>query len=183
VRNVSDAQAPVVPGHYRPVDRPLTNIEQLAEHHGVAHLVLLQSSVYDYDNTVMLEALRQGTGRHRGVAVLESGTTDAQWHRCIPAACEACDSTLYRRLAMTGTSTRTFMHSPPRIQPWDGMCSGTRGRSIGPGSQTWGSDWPHTSFAPDALPDYASVWEPVARVIDAAQQVQIMLISPEALYR
>ncbi|UVH54958.1 hypothetical protein NWF24_19150 [Variovorax paradoxus] len=116
-RNVSDAQAPVVPGHYRPVDRPLTNIEQLAEHHGVAHLVLLQPSVYDYDNTVMLEALRQGNGRHRGVAVLESGTTDAQWHRCIPAACEACDSTLYRRLAMTGTSTRTFMHSPPRIQP------------------------------------------------------------------
>ncbi|MET3382520.1 putative TIM-barrel fold metal-dependent hydrolase [Variovorax paradoxus] len=47
----------------------------------------------------------------------------------------------------------------------------------------WGSDWPHTSFAPDALPVYSSVWEPVARVIDAAQQVQIMLISPEALYR
>jgi predicted TIM-barrel fold metal-dependent hydrolase len=29
----------------------------------------------------------------------------------------------------------------------------------------WGSDWPHTSFAPDALPAYASVWEPVVRAL------------------
>lgn len=33
----------------------------------------------------------------------------------------------------------------------------------------WGSDWPHTSFAPDALPAYDSVWQPVARSLgDAA---------------
>ncbi|MBV1732206.1 MAG: amidohydrolase family protein, partial [Hydrogenophaga sp.] len=25
----------------------------------------------------------------------------------------------------------------------------------------WGSDWPHTAFAPDALPPYAGVWQPV----------------------
>jgi len=25
----------------------------------------------------------------------------------------------------------------------------------------WGSDWPHTMFAPDALPSYASTWQPV----------------------
>lgn len=29
----------------------------------------------------------------------------------------------------------------------------------------WGSDWPHTSFAPDALPRYASVWEPVVNAL------------------
>ena len=25
----------------------------------------------------------------------------------------------------------------------------------------WGSDWPHTMFAPDAMPPYAETWEPV----------------------
>lgn len=25
----------------------------------------------------------------------------------------------------------------------------------------WGSDWPHTMFAPDAMPAYASTWQPV----------------------
>jgi predicted TIM-barrel fold metal-dependent hydrolase len=29
----------------------------------------------------------------------------------------------------------------------------------------WGSDWPHTSFAPDALPAYDSVWQPVGRAL------------------
>jgi predicted TIM-barrel fold metal-dependent hydrolase len=25
----------------------------------------------------------------------------------------------------------------------------------------WGSDWPHTTFAPDAMPHYADTWQPV----------------------
>jgi len=29
----------------------------------------------------------------------------------------------------------------------------------------WGSDWPHTSFAPDALPPYDSLWLPVVRAL------------------
>ena len=38
----------------------------------------------------------------------------------------------------------------------------------------WGSDWPHTSFAPDALPAYGSVWSPVVRALgeDLAQRVR-----------
>lgn len=38
----------------------------------------------------------------------------------------------------------------------------------------WGSDWPHTSFAPDALPAYDSVWQPVLQVLGAptAQRVR-----------
>jgi predicted TIM-barrel fold metal-dependent hydrolase len=37
-----------------------------------------------------------------------------------------------------------------------------------------GSDWPHTSFAPEALPGYGSVWEPVVRALGAerAQRVR-----------
>jgi predicted TIM-barrel fold metal-dependent hydrolase len=33
----------------------------------------------------------------------------------------------------------------------------------------WGSDWPHTSFAPDALPPYDSVWQPVVRALGSGQ--------------
>ena len=29
----------------------------------------------------------------------------------------------------------------------------------------WGSDWPHTAFEPDAMPAYASVWEPVVKAL------------------
>lgn len=29
----------------------------------------------------------------------------------------------------------------------------------------WGSDWPHTSFAADAMPDYASTWQPVVEAL------------------
>lgn len=32
----------------------------------------------------------------------------------------------------------------------------------------WGSDWPHTSFAPDALPAYDSVWQPVLQALGQA---------------
>jgi predicted TIM-barrel fold metal-dependent hydrolase len=38
----------------------------------------------------------------------------------------------------------------------------------------WGSDWPHTSFAPQALPAYASLWQPVVRALgeEKAQAVR-----------
>lgn len=29
----------------------------------------------------------------------------------------------------------------------------------------WGSDWPHTSFAPDAMPPYADTWRPVVEAL------------------
>lgn len=38
----------------------------------------------------------------------------------------------------------------------------------------WGSDWPHTSCAPDALPAYDSVWSPVVRALgsEAAKRIR-----------
>ena len=37
----------------------------------------------------------------------------------------------------------------------------------------WGSDWPHTSFAPQALPAYASVWQPVVRALGEEQAQRV----------
>ncbi|MDP3795922.1 MAG: amidohydrolase family protein [Polaromonas sp.] len=37
----------------------------------------------------------------------------------------------------------------------------------------WGSDWPHTFFAPGALPSYASVWEPVVNALGHGAALRI----------
>jgi predicted TIM-barrel fold metal-dependent hydrolase len=37
----------------------------------------------------------------------------------------------------------------------------------------WGSDWPHTSFAPEALPAYESVWLPVVRALGEAKAREV----------
>ncbi len=37
----------------------------------------------------------------------------------------------------------------------------------------WGSDWPHTSFAADAAPPYATTWAPVVAALGAARAVQV----------
>jgi predicted TIM-barrel fold metal-dependent hydrolase len=29
----------------------------------------------------------------------------------------------------------------------------------------WGSDWPHTAFAPEAMPAYGSTWRPVVEAL------------------
>ena len=46
----------------------------------------------------------------------------------------------------------------------------------------WGSDWPHTAFAPDAMPAYAGVWEPVVNALGAARADKVRMAGAE-LYR
>lgn len=76
--HVFDASWPVRPGHYRPASRPLAEIEAVAQAHGVGHLVLVQPSVYGTDNALLLKALAVEPGRHRGVAVVDGGITQAE---------------------------------------------------------------------------------------------------------
>ncbi|MFO1328826.1 MAG: amidohydrolase family protein [Rubrivivax sp.] len=79
--HVFDASAPAHAGHYRPAHRPLSEIEALAQRHGVGHLVLVQPSVYGSDNSLMLRALQAAPGRHRGVAVVEPSIGDDELDR------------------------------------------------------------------------------------------------------
>jgi len=46
----------------------------------------------------------------------------------------------------------------------------------------WGSDWPHTAFSADALPSYASIWQPVVNALGAIRAAQIRAAGT-ALYR
>lgn len=76
--HVFDAAATVLPGHYRPQTRSLSEIESLAAAHGVGHLVLVQPSVYGTDNSLMVHALHASPGRHRAVAVVAADISEAE---------------------------------------------------------------------------------------------------------
>ena len=58
----------------------------------------------------------------------------------------------------------------------------TRVASLFAGRMVWGSDWPHTSFAPEAMPEYASMLEPLTRVLSVAQKTDILNQAPKTLY-
>lgn len=75
--HVFDPGAPVLAGHYQPPSRSLASIEALAAAHGIGHLVLVQPSVYGTDNQVLLRALQQRPGRHRGVVVVDATIREA----------------------------------------------------------------------------------------------------------
>lgn len=63
---------------YVPPLRSLGEAEEAARSAGIAHLVLVQPSVYGTDNACLLEALRASGGRHRGVVVLDPGLAPAE---------------------------------------------------------------------------------------------------------
>ncbi|MEO8387774.1 amidohydrolase family protein [Polaromonas sp.] len=261
--HVFDAGAAVAPGHYRPVHRPLADIEQLAGHHGFGHLVLVQPSVYGADNTVLLNALAAKKGRHRGVVVLPPSIDDAalgtmhgigvrgvrfnlvspvgerldeqgggqsaterfhalaprlralgwhvQWYArpedlptiaALHAACPvlavldhlagmhagvATDHPGWRALEqLAGQGSWVKLSGWYRLgaqAPYEALDDTIRKVAGLFGQRTiWGSDWPHTAFASDALPAYASTWEPVVRALTATQKQCAREQGPASLY-
>ena len=77
-----DAHAHVFAGpvqagsHYTPDEYSLAMWRATAEPHGINRVVLVQPSVYGFDNSVMLDALTSSGGVHRGVAVVDACVTD-----------------------------------------------------------------------------------------------------------
>lgn len=260
--HVFDAGASVAEGHYRPAHRPLACIAQLAQANGFDRLVLVQPSVYGMDNRVLLEALRAGQGRHRGVVVLPPSVADAALGAMHALGVRGVRFNL---VSPVGDSLRTaegsgalesFRALAPRLRalgwhvqwyaapedlpliaalhadsavpavldhlagmhagiapghpawqaleqlaaggawiklsgwyrlgaqaPYDALNGAVRKVAGLFGERmVWGSDWPHTAFAPDALPGYASTWEPVARTLTAAQKQCIREQAPASLY-
>ncbi|MEQ1517192.1 MAG: amidohydrolase family protein [Usitatibacteraceae bacterium] len=68
---------PVLPGsHYTPTDHSLAMWHAAVSPSGIDRVVLVQPSVYGADNTIMLDALRESGGVHRGVVVLDKDVSD-----------------------------------------------------------------------------------------------------------
>lgn len=250
--HVFDANAPVQAGHYQPAHQPLERIETEAAALGVAHLVVVQPSVYGTDNTVLLQALQRTPGRHRGVVVVGVDVTDAdlrtmhqagvrgvrfnlvspvgngpdalralaprlralgwhvQWyagpqhlaeiaslqaetglpfvldhlagmHALVPSGDAAWQ--VLERLAGGGAWVK--LSGWYRLQagaPYDLLHAHIeRVAALFGQRMVWGSDWPHTSFAPNQLPPYASVWAPVTKVL-GPQRAQQVLQAGATLY-
>lgn len=259
--HVFDGDASVAPGHYKPVHRPLADIEALAQGHGVGHLVLVQPSVYGTDNTVLLHALQSSQGRHRGVVVLDPSVSDAalqdmhalgvrgvRFNLVSPVGLSGRANTadsfhaLAPRLRVLGWHVQWYarpgdlpaiaalhasraasglsavldhlagMHAGQPSDPvawnaleqlaalgaWVKLSGWYRLQAAAPYEVldkaivevarlfderlVWGSDWPHTSFAPDAMPAYASMWAPVVRVLSAEQKNRVLCQLPARLY-
>ena len=233
--HVFDASAPASAGHYLPVDRPLAQIERVAQDHGVRHLVLVQPSVYGTDNSLMLNALAREPGRHRGVAVVADEMADdelAAMHAAgvrgvrlnlVSPVGEGVDPaqrfvTLAPRLQRLGWHLQWYTNAAqlPRVAElhrsshvtcvldhlagfgalvaddhpawhaaadlaargawlklsgWYRLDAQAPYTSLAPrirrladlfgDRMVWGSDWPHTTFPPDAMPPYAETWQPV----------------------
>lgn len=253
--HVFDATCPVAPGHYRPAHRPLVQIEAQATALGVKHLVLVQPSVYGTDNALLLRALVQTPGRHRGVVVLDEdidddalqamhaagvrgvrfnrvspvGKTDdvgarfkalaprlrqLGWHVQWYVAAEdlplvarlhagsGLDCVLDHLAGLTavpaeGTAVASALCTLAELGAWVKLSGWYRLGSSAPyaglvpvirlveglfGARLlWGSDWPHTAFAADALPAYASLWQPVVDAL-GAQAAQALLQRAPAIY-
>ncbi|MBY0408844.1 MAG: amidohydrolase family protein [Burkholderiaceae bacterium] len=252
--HVFDAAAPVQAGHYQPAHRPIERIEAEAAHLGVGHLVLVQPSVYGTDNRVLLHALEQSCGRHRGVVVVDAHITDAALSTMHALGVRGVRFNLVSPLGNSAAALRTLaprlhalgwhvqwyanadqlaliadLHAQnglpcvldhlaglhagiPSSDPawqalamlasqgaWVKLSGWYRLQSQAPygtlhanlarvaamvGDQrlVWGSDWPHTAFAADAMPSYASVWEPVLAVLGAVRSRHV-LAGGAPLYR
>lgn len=260
--HVFDGAAPVMPGHYQPRHRPLSDIETLANAHGARHLVLVQPSVYGTDNSVLLEALGASGGRHRGVVVLDDSVSDASLERMHELGVRAVRFNLVSPLGSAGHVdwARSFGLIAPRLRAlgwhvqwyarpqdlglievlhssaagtgilavldhlagmhaqlsaadsawqtlarlaqngaWVKLSGWYRLKAAAPYSgltrniervaglfaqrMVWGSDWPHTSFAADALPEYGSLQQPLSDALTKTAMAFALGRSAESLYR
>lgn len=257
--HVFDPAAPVRAGHYRPVHRPLAEVEALAGAQGLHHLVLVQPSVYGHDHRVLLDALQAAPGRHRGVAVVAADVAEAELDRLhaagvrgarfnlVSPAGQGTDAervqaallALAPRLRARGWHCQWYVAAAwlPQLVHWQARSGlvfvldhlaglGTQvaqndpawtaaaalanegawlklsgwyrlqaappytalhaaiGRAaalFGP-RLLWGSDWPHTSFAPDALPPYASLLAPARAVLGDPALARVLAEHPKTLY-
>ena len=100
-------------GHYAPAPAPLTAIEALAAECGIAHLVLVQPSVYGTDNSVLEGALNQARGRHRGVAVLDADVDDATLDRLAAAGVRGVR---YNLVSPVGNPPTGLLSLAPRLR-------------------------------------------------------------------
>ncbi len=254
--HVFDSGEPVRPGHYRPVDRPIGDIERLSGAHGIGRLVLVQPSVYGTDNAVMLKALQASAGRHRGIVVVDPSVSDAELDRMHEAGVRGVRFNLVSPAGHTGDPLPALRALAPRLAErgwhvqwyaraeqlsqltewqraspvpfvldhlaglhaalpadapaWDAVAalasqgawlklSGwyrlgadapydrlvptiRRAAALFGPRCVWGSDWPHTSFAPDRLPSYDSILQPVRAALGESATRSALAANARCLY-
>lgn len=93
------AQFPYSPNRkYTPVDAPKEKLFALHKHLGFSRSVLVQASCHGSDNSAMVDMLRAGQGRYRGVAVLSENVTDEELHAMNAAGVRGARFNFVKRL-------------------------------------------------------------------------------------
>lgn len=111
--HVFEAGAALRAGHYAPAPAPPSAIERIAGECGIAHLVLVQPSVYGTDNSVMERALRASGGRHRGVAVLDADVDETTLDRLAAAGVRGVR---YNLVSPIGNDAAGLLSLAPRLR-------------------------------------------------------------------
>src|SRR3989344_4854934 len=195
--HVFDAAAPVQAGHYQPAHQPLERIEAEAAKLGVGHLVLVQPSVYGTDNRLVLDALAREPGRHPAVVGVDTDIADSELHTMHALGVRGVRFNLGSPVgngaqAMQALAWLAGLGAWVKLSGWSRLQAGApyaelhgairRVAGLMGERLVWGSDWPHTAFAPDAMPAYAGVWEPVVNALGAARADKVRMAGAE-LYR
>jgi 2-pyrone-4,6-dicarboxylate lactonase len=66
---------------YTPPDAPLSRFKELQQTLGLERAVLVNASCHGIDNTVIVDAIAQSSGRYRGVANADDSFTDGDFER------------------------------------------------------------------------------------------------------
>lgn len=114
--HVFSEAAPARTGHYRPVNRPLSEIESTAQAHGVDHLVIVQPSIYGSDNHLLLDALAVDPGRHRGIVVVDEQVTDAELDEMHALGVRGVRFNLVSPVGESTLPTQCFSTLAPRLR-------------------------------------------------------------------
>jgi predicted TIM-barrel fold metal-dependent hydrolase len=143
--HIFDANAPALPGHYQPPTRTLAMLDAACAAVGVGHYVLVQPSVYGTDNSLLLDGLRSGAGRHRGVAVIDPSITERELDTLHTRGVRGVRFNL---VSPVGNGARHFAALAPRLQ-----------------ERGWHVQWHHH---PADLPRIAALHQPytLAAVLD-----------------
>jgi len=107
---------------YEPVDAPKEKLYELHRHLGIDRAVIVQASCHGTDNGAMVEALRAGENRYRGIAVVDDSVTEAELIDMDAAGVRGVRFNFVKRLGGGGKSTKFYTTIIDRIKPLNWHC-------------------------------------------------------------
>lgn len=83
---------------YTPPEAPLATFDALHRKIGIDRAVVVNATVYGFDNTIASDAIAQSGGRYRGMAIVNEAMTDRQLEDLARAGFDGCRFTFITRL-------------------------------------------------------------------------------------
>ncbi len=101
---------------YTPCDAPKEKLWELRDYLGFERNVIVQATCHGADNRALVDALRNSSGRARGVATVKRDVTDAELAQLDAAGVKGVRFNFVKRLVDT-TPRETLIEIAQRVQP------------------------------------------------------------------